>query len=200
MASEKGLRRETLTEICRASIIDSLQRTFTSPDVVTVFIFCQDETQKEQTALDLLQNILAQLVYRRRSLSHASSSLYQSESKLQGKASPKVYQNAIRAEVDRFSKVFFIIDGLDMLSDKDRFLTRLQKLPDQVQLLVTLREATEVGDVSYVTVLAPPKDLKAYVISRIEGDPSLTRLLKRKSNPGLLENAINMVAERSHGV
>ncbi|RDW69089.1 NACHT and Ankyrin domain protein [Aspergillus mulundensis] len=183
-----------------AAIIDSLQRTFTSPDVATVFIFCQDERQRELSTLDILQNILAQLVYRKRSLSYASSSLYHSESIMNGKASPKVYQNAIRAEVDRFSKVFFVIDGLDMLSDKERLLGRLQKLPDQVQHLVTLREVNHVSSASRLTVLAPNTDLQLYAISRIESDSSLGDLLKRKSTPQMYQDVVNMVAEKSHGV
>jgi hypothetical protein len=169
--------------------------------VATVFIFCQEEKGSEQTTLDLLQKILAQLVYRRRSPSYASSSLYHSEYTMQGKASPKVYQNAIRAEVDRFSKVFFIIDGLDMLSDKERFLARLQKLPDQVQLLVTLREVTQLGGATYVRVLAPPEDIHKYAVSRIQNDKHLTDLLlDGNSDSELYQSVISMVAEKCHGV
>jgi hypothetical protein len=119
---------------------------------------------------------------------------------MEGKASPKVYQNAIRAEIDRFSKVFFIIDGLDMLSDKERFLARLQKLPDQVQLLVTLREVIQEEDIPQLTILAPPSDLHLYAISRIESDASLSALLKRRSNLQMYQDVVNMVAEKSHGV
>jgi hypothetical protein len=120
---------------------------------------------------------------------------------MQGKASPKVYQNAIRAEVDRFSKVFFIIDGLDMLSDKERFLARLQKLPDQVQLLVTLREVTQLGDASYVRVLAPPDDIHQYAVSRIQNDQHLTNLLlDGNSDSELYQSVVSMVAEKCHGV
>jgi hypothetical protein len=120
---------------------------------------------------------------------------------MQGKASPKVYQNAIRAEVDRFSKVFFIIDGLDMLSDKERFLARLQKLPDQVQLLVTLREITQLGGASYVRVLAPPEDIHKYAVSRIQSDQHLTDLLlDGNSDSELYQSVISMVAEKCHGV
>jgi hypothetical protein len=120
---------------------------------------------------------------------------------MQGKASPKVYQNAIRAEVDRFSKVFFIIDGLDMLSDKERFLARLQKLPDQVQLHVTLREVTQLGGASYVRVLAPPEDIHKYAVSRIQNDQHLTDLLlDGNSDSELYQSVISMVAEKCHGV
>ncbi|PYI32322.1 hypothetical protein BP00DRAFT_160003 [Aspergillus indologenus CBS 114.80] len=143
-----------------STIIDSLQKTFTSTDVATVFIYCQEEKAKEQTSLEILRNILAQLVYRKRNLSYATSSLYHSESLAHGRASPKAYQNAIRAEVNRFSKVFFVIDGLDMVSDKERVLSRLQKLPDHAQLLVTVREVTQVGNASYISVLGASQDLQ----------------------------------------
>ena len=33
----------------RSAIIDSLQRTFTSADVATVFVFCQGETGKDKS-------------------------------------------------------------------------------------------------------------------------------------------------------
>jgi hypothetical protein len=87
-----------------------------------------------------------------------------------------------------------------MFSDKDRFLTRLQKLPEQVQLLVTLREVTQVGDASHITVHAPPDDLHLYAVSRIQQDSSLHALLTRSSSPRLYEEVIDTVVERSRGV
>ncbi|RMZ47393.1 NACHT and Ankyrin domain protein [Aspergillus flavus] len=179
-------------------IIDSLQKTFTTPDVATIFIFCQEE--KEQTSSDLLRDILAQLVYRKRSMSYATSSLYHAEAMSKGRASPKAYQNAIRAEVNRFSKVFFIVDGLDMFSDKERILSRLQKLPEHAQLLVTLREVSQVGNASYVSVLASPDDIQQYTHSRIQLDSGLVELFKDGIGPQLRQEVIHMVMEKSHGV
>ncbi|KAF7175891.1 hypothetical protein CNMCM7691_000423 [Aspergillus felis] len=183
-------------------IIDSLQRTFTSPDVATVFIFCQDEKEKEQTSLDLLQNILAQLVYRKRSLSYATSSLYYSESLMKGRASPKAYQNAIRAEVNRFSKVFFIVDGLDGFSDKERILTRLQKLPDQAQLLVTLREINQIdSDSGYMRVVPSPEDLQLYTLSRIQNDAGLKSLCNDEpAGVEMRQEVVRSVMEKSRDV
>ncbi|EAW11191.1 NACHT and Ankyrin domain protein [Aspergillus clavatus NRRL 1] len=185
-----------------SAIIDSLQRTFTSPDVATVYVFCQEEKEKEQTSMSILRNILAQLVYRKRSLSYATSSLYYSESLMKGRASPKAYQNAIRAEVNRFSKVFFVVDGLDMFSDKERILTRLQKLPDHTQLLVTLRERNQIdSDSGYVNVLASPEDLQLYTISRIQNDPGLKNFCNQgPSDAQLRWEVVRSVLEKSHGV
>jgi hypothetical protein len=184
----------------RSIIIDSLQRTFTTPDVATIFIFCEDEKEKEQTSIDLLRNILAQLVYRKRSLSYATSSLYYSESLSKGRASPKAYQNAIRAEINRFPKVFIIVDGLDMLSDKERILNRLQNLPGHAQLLVTLREVSQVGNASYVSVLASPDDIHRYTQSRIQLDHGLSEFFKDGLGPQLQQEVVRTVMEKSNGM
>ncbi|PYI05719.1 NACHT and ankyrin domain protein [Aspergillus sclerotiicarbonarius CBS 121057] len=183
-----------------SAIIDSLQRTFTSPDVATVFVVVQPEHAKDHNSTEILRSILAQLVYRKRSLSYATSSLYYSESLTKGRASPKEYHNAIRAEVNRFSKVLFIIDGLDVLSDKERILSRLQKLPEHAQLLVTLREVTQVGNASYVSVLGSSDDIQTYATSRIENDPGLRALFREAADPRLYEEAIYTIVEKCHGV
>lgn len=166
--------------------------------MATIFIFCQDD--KELSSIDILRNILAQLVYRKRSLSYATSSLYYSESLQKGRASPKAYQNAIRAEINRFSKVFLVVDGLDMFSDKERILTRLQKLPEQTQLLVTLREATQVGNASYVSVVTAPEDLHAYIMSRIQSDDGLRTLFDQEAEAHLKQQVVRTVMEKSFGV
>lgn len=189
---------------CSSAIIDFLQKTFTSPDVATVFVFCQEEGGKDRTSIDLLKNILAQLVYRKRSLSYATSALYYSESLKAGSASPKAYQNAIRAEVNRFSKVLFVIDGLDMFSDKERILGRLQKLPQQAQLLFTLREMTgakPLDSSGYVSVLAPAEDIGIYTLTRARTDPSLQSIIGVETPDIELEDAIiHAVVDKSHGM
>ncbi|KAJ5610667.1 hypothetical protein N7510_007386 [Penicillium lagena] len=185
-------------------IIDYIQRTFTSPDVATVFVFCQEESGKDRTSTDLLKNILAQLVYRKREFSHATSSLYHSESITKSCASPKAYHNAIRAEINRFSKVLLVIDGLDMFSDKERVLGRLQKLPQQTQLLVTLREMSGVKPLDnsrFVSVLAPPEDIGIYVLSRTQTDKGFKSILGEESTDEELEDVIvNTVIDKSHGI
>ncbi|KAJ5980250.1 hypothetical protein N7481_007548, partial [Penicillium waksmanii] len=187
-----------------SAIIDFLQKSFTSPDVATVFVFCQEGGGKERTSIELLKSILAQLVYRKRSLSYATSALYLSESLKKGSASSKAYQNAIRAEVNRFSKVLFVIDGLDMFSDKERILGRLQKLPQQAQLLVTLREmsgAKPVDNSGYVSVFAPPDDIGIYTLTRARTDPSIRNVLGGDSTDIQLEDdIIHSVVDKSHGI
>lgn len=189
----------------RSAVIDSLQKTFTSPDVATIFIFCQDEKETEQTPTDLLRDILAQLVYRKRSLAYATAALYQSESLLKGRASPKAYQNAIRAEINRFSKVFFVIDGLDMFSDKERILNRFLRLPEHAQFLVTLCEVensnNNMDNAGVLNTLASPDDIQLYALTRICSDPGLNELLFPGSRESLLgAQIVHSVVEKSHGM
>ncbi|GFG22243.1 isoform 4 of ankyrin-2 [Aspergillus udagawae] len=185
-----------------ASITDSLQRTFTTPDVAVVFLFCQVENgDEESSSISLLANILAQLVYRKRSASYCTASLYQSEEFAKGRASAKAYQNAIRAEVDRFSKIFVIVDGLDTSPEKDRILNRLQKLPEHTQLLITLRETRHAQKDDSILAMAHSKDLENYISTRLNQDAGLVSLLKQYSTQEELKQAIvGQVVEKSHGL
>lgn len=169
-----------------------------------MFVFCQTEGAKEGTSIDLLRNILAQLVFRKRSLSYATAALYRSEALRKGSASPKAYQNAIRAEINRFSKVFLIMDGLDMFSDRERILGRMQKLPQQAQLLVTLREMSgskPLENSAYVSMFAPPEDIGIYTLTRARMDPSIRKIIGEENPDLTLEDAvINSVVDKSHGM
>lgn len=167
-------------------------------------MFCQEQNGSENTSIDLLKSILAQLVHRKRSLSSATSALYYSESLKKGSASTKAYQNAIRAEVNRFSKVMLVIDGLDMFADKERILGRLQKLPQQTQLLVTVREMSGIKPLDnsgYVSIFASPEDIGIYTLSRTRTDDSLWNMLGKDCPDLKLEDKIiHAVVEKSHGV
>ncbi|CAG8222257.1 unnamed protein product [Penicillium nalgiovense] len=182
-----------------STIIDSLRNTFTSADVAIVFIFGHDEADEDPSSVGFLDKILAQLVYRKRAPCHATAALYKSKSFAEGKVSAKAYQDAIRAEVNRFSRVMFVIDGIDMHVEKERILNRLQKLPDHAQLLVTTREAKYTSKDGHISVLATHGDLESYACSRIEQDEELSALVKQYA-PELKFAIIRQVALKSHGL
>jgi predicted transcriptional regulator len=166
--------------------------------VAVVFIFGQDEMEEGST-LGFLDKILAQLVHRKRTPSQATVSLYKSESFQNGRASAKAFQDAIRAEVNRFSRVFFVIDGIETPSEKERILNRLQKLPDHAQLLVMMREAKYDSKDEHLSVLAARDDLEAYITNRINEDVGLRSLLKEY--PSELKTAVvQQVSKKCHGL
>lgn len=181
-------------------MIDHLQRTFTSPDVAIVFLFCHREKDGEHGCPALLQSVLAQLIYRRRALSHSTVSLYDFETESGAKASSKAYQNAIRAEVNHFSKVFLVIDGLDTISDRDRFLNRMQKLPEHTQLLITLRESPDTEKINYINVSSPENDIREYVVSRLQKDAKLSQLaIIDEGDKEMQDDVVRYVVEKSRG-
>lgn len=88
-----------------------------------------------------------------------------------------------------------------MFYDKERILSRLQKLPAQAQMLVTLREATYTNGSSYLNVLAPPEDIQLYALSRILLDPAFRCLFEQSpEESNLEEEVIRSVVEQSHGL
>lgn len=87
-----------------------------------------------------------------------------------------------------------------MTYDKERILSRLQKLPAQSQLLVTLREATYVNGDSYLSVLAPPEDIQLYVLSRILLEPAFRCLSESPEDSNLEEEVIRSVVGQSRGL
>lgn len=94
-----------------------------------------------------------------------------------------------------------MVDGLDMFSEKERILGRLQKLPQQAQLLVTLREmsgAKPVERSGYVSVLTPPDDIGVYTLARTRGDHGLRCVLGEPSK--LEDQIIQAVVDKSHGM
>lgn len=188
-----------LTSTPRSAIIDNLQRTFNSPDVAVVFIFGQDEAEDGSASIGFLDKILAQLVYRKRTPSHATTALYKSTSFQSGGASAKAFQDAIRAEVNQFSRVFLVIDGIDSQSEKERILNRLQKLPEHAQLLVTMREARYASKDEHISFLASEKDLGTYVSARIDQDESLGSLLDQYPSE-LRAAVVKQVVQKSHGL
>jgi hypothetical protein len=187
--------------VIRSAVIDHLQRTFTSPDVAIVFIFSHREKDGDPGCPMLLQSVLGQLIYRRRALSHATQALHDFESVSTMKASSKTYQNAIRAEINHFSKVFLVIDGLDTMSDRDRFLNRMQKLPEHAQLFVTLRRSRDTDALNQINISIPENNIKDYVITRLRKDAKLSRLgLEHESDREMHDDIVRYVAEKSHGM
>lgn len=91
-----------------------------------------------------------------------------------------------------------------MFADKERLLGRLQKLPQQAQLLVTLREmsgAKPLNNSGYVSVFAPADDIGIYTLTRARMDPVFRKVLGEDSPDIPLEDAIiHSVVDKSHGL
>ncbi|THC95669.1 hypothetical protein EYZ11_004836 [Aspergillus tanneri] len=194
------LEKHSWRELRCSTVIENLQNTFTLPGVAVVFLFCEDEKEDDQASpLNMLSSVLGQLVCRRGCASYVTASLYQSEALAQQKVSAKDYQNAIRAEVNHFSKVLFVIDGLDLFPGKDRILNRFQKLPEHSQFLITLREKPDKDE--SISVMASRKDLETYIDARISQESCLNSLLKQYAPEYQLKEAIiQQVIEKSHRV
>ncbi|KAF7625823.1 NACHT and ankyrin domain protein [Aspergillus flavus] len=184
-----------------SAIIENLRNTFITPDVAVVFFFCQDERDEEASSLSMLSNILAQLVYRKGFATHTTAALYRSEAFIEGRASAKSFHNAIKTEINHFSKVYLIVDGLDLLPEKDRVITRLQKLPEHAHLLFTLRDQRCADKNDSIPVIASRRDLTAYINSKIDQEPELLSLLQQYPPEYMIREAVTQqVVDKSYGL
>ncbi|EPS30499.1 hypothetical protein PDE_05450 [Penicillium oxalicum 114-2] len=181
-----------------STVIENLQNVFTSAEVAVVYFFGQDGIDETST-VDFLETILAQLVSRKGHPSHTTTTLFKTESFQNSRASAKGLQDAIRAEANRFSRVFFVIDDIERLSEADRNLNRLQKLPDHCQLLVTTREAKIDTNDPCISVHATREDLESYVTERLERDQGLRQVLKEYP-PDLRIAIVQQVVKKAHGL
>lgn len=148
-----------MSSLFSATVVDSLQKTFTTSETAVIFLFCHKDREKDPSSINFLENILAQLIYRKRQLSYSTNSLFQLESLMNTKAFSKSYQNAIHAEINRYSKVLFVVDGLDTIAEKERILNRLMKLPDHVRFLITLREVKKTEEAEIIQAKARSHDI-----------------------------------------
>jgi hypothetical protein len=191
-----------MSSLFRATVIDSLQKTFTASETAVVFLFCHKDREKDPSSINFLENILAQLIYRKRQFSYSTNSLFQLESSMNTKASSKSYQNAIHAEINRYSRVFFIVDGLDTIAEKERILNRLMKFPDHVRFLITLREVKKTEEAEIIQATARPHDIEQYVQIRIRQDAALARLAEEDSTSPykFRDHIVHSVVEKSHGM
>lgn len=123
-------------------------------------------------------------------------------SKTKDRPDQSFIQDLVQAEIRQYKGVFIVIDALDECSDENNtrgfLLDALQKLPVNVQLLLTSRRSINIlqhfPDCKNLAVSAHNEDVKHYVKSRL---PHLDDFVKR--DPILQEDIINGIAETADG-
>lgn len=94
-----------------------------------------------------------------------------------------------------------VIDGLDTISDRDRFLNRMQKLPEHAQLFITLRESPDTDRINQIIISTPEKDIRDYVVNRLHKDTKLSQLDVGGEHGQVMQNdVVRYVTEKSHGM
>ncbi|KAJ7574518.1 hypothetical protein C8J56DRAFT_802812, partial [Mycena floridula] len=197
--------------ILASVIIDHLQRSVATPEDVVIYIYCEYNRKAEQTSMQLLGSILKQLVERRPAISQHLLSLYKIHSSRKTMPTFPELMDALRTELQSYTRAYLIVDALDECSDeaRDFFLSTgspagLRSLTDNLQLLMTSRNmpsithALKVQGESTLHIEAHVEDLQIYIRRCLVGVRRLNRLVK--DDKSLEDKIIEVVISKAAGM
>lgn len=109
--------------------------------IAVAWVYCDSKETKAQRAASLLRSLLRQLIQLRAELSESSGDLYKNYT--DGHGYPQVNEvfRHLQSEIERFSRVYVVIDGLEECRE-DRNKIRdelLLPLRSRVNLMITAR-------------------------------------------------------------
>ena len=164
-------------------VIDYLQRQTSSEGPNTVLcLFCNFNTQANQTACKFMGALLKQLAQANRALPKAIKDIYDKRENVHPPGF-KALANAFRTELEKHPKTFIVIDALDEVSEsadiRTMLLEELRLCP--VNLLVTSRHDLTIRrqffEAQYYEIHATDEDIRSYVSGRMKREHRLSRLI-----------------------
>ena len=166
-----------------AIMTDHIERTFIHDESAAVAcVYCNYKDKLVQTPANLLANVWMQIRGKGR-LAPEMEELYASAATKGSSARPRLDDiiKILKAEVDRYAKVYVVIDALDECEPayRIRLLTELKALQPKVKLMVTSRFfdafGADMGIDTDVEIRATDDDIKRFVQERVSTTPRLGR-------------------------
>jgi hypothetical protein len=167
------------------------------------YLYCNYKAQN-QTAVNFIGSLLQQLIQRLPAIPSDIISIYKQHVRQQTRLSLAEYSRLLQSQVQRFSKVYVIIDALDEyprgygISD---FLPEIRKLPN-THLLVTSRSVADIqrefAEESCLEIRACDTDVKDYIEARIAGEPQMVRHIK--ADPSLRTAILDTIIQKANGM
>jgi hypothetical protein len=169
-------------------------------DVKVAYLYC-NQTAADQTAVNLIASLLQQLAQSEAKVSDGINALYEEHKRKRTRPSLADFTLLLQNEVQRFSRVFIVIDALDECMDgntRDSLLSVITKLRPYVHLLITARpHIRPAGDASILEIRSNRLDIDMYIHSRLQEQHRLKRYIAK--DPELGNKIIASVAELSEG-
>lgn len=153
--------------------IDYLTNSVQNKDIGIAYIFCNYQSRLEQTPVNLLASLLKQLLQSQSSLSNDVKNLSERHINKGSRPTLDEVSSALHLEIDRYSRVYILVDALDECTDDDdargRLLSRLHELQAKmaVNLMVTSRMIhkiqQEFESAPQLEIRASDEDVKIYL-------------------------------------
>lgn len=189
----------------RSVIVDYLKQWTQQDSVAIGYVYCIYNAV-DQTATNLIASLFQQVVQQQSVLSGDVTSLYDHHNEERTRPSLPEYIRLLQAHIQRFSRIFIVVDALDECSEddgvRDLFLAQLRYLLPNIRLLVTSREITSLGrafdDATRLEIRANEDDLRTYIQVQIEEQALLRSHIK--DDPSLKDTIINTIIEKANGM
>lgn len=187
-----------------ATVVDDLQRRFAKSESVGVAcMYCDYKDQVAQTTRNLLASLWLQLAVSNQDLSYEVEDLYNKYESQGPRSQPSLDEisRILRTEVERYEKVYFIMDALDECSAENRttLLRQISVLPPTVSLMVTSRFLNSVPrqfqGAMELEIEADVEDIKRYVKERMKSVERLSNWVIK--NPSLEEDIVATVTKNA---
>ena len=168
-----------------------------------IYAYCYYKERSQQSLPNILGGLLKQLLSLRNTISADVKALYKVCQDQRRNRTLDEISSLFRAELQRYSKVFIIVDALDEFSedqkDCDSMLAELEKLREHSNMMLTSRFVAPYIDAfcgaSRVTIAAKDGDVRKFLESQIATLPRFV-----KANLELQELIIQTITEAVEGM
>lgn len=199
------LQQKLTTAYFRSVIVDYLKQSTREGGVGIGYVYCIYNAV-DQTATNLMASLFQQLVRQQSGLSEDVTSLYSQHSRDGTRPSLLEYTKLLQAHIQRFSRVFIVVDALDECSENDDvrhlFLDQLRYLSPNISLLVTSRHIPSLDraleDATTLEIRANDEDLRTYLQARIEDQALMSSHCKE--DPSLKDAVISNIIDKANGM
>ena len=166
-----------------AIMTEHIEQTFIHDKTAAVaYVYCNYKDKLVQTPANLLANVWMQ-IRRKGRLAPEMEELYASAVTKGSLSRPRLedISKVLKVEVDRYAKVYVVIDALDECEPayRLRLLTELKAFQPKVKLMVTSRFfdafGADMGIDTDVEIRASDDDIKRFVQERVSTTPRLGR-------------------------
>jgi len=177
--------------------------------VAAVYIYCNYNEQRQQTASDLLGSVLRQisskLLLSSPALPNEIVTFHNTHAATETRPALHEYTYTLRKVAKLFSRIFITIDALDECAESYELLITLRGLlsdTGNISFLATSRHMKNIDDLfenaPQLEISAKETDVRKYLDGQIKRKPRLMGHIRK--NPSLAGEIIETIAQKAEGM
>ena len=184
-------------------MVDSLRTRFKGDEGVGVAcVYCNFKERNVQTPSNIIAALWRQLAVNRDSLADEVQDLYNSCSASGIRPNLSEISKILRAEVDRYNKIYILVDALDEYQQDWSLVSLIHELravSSRANLLITSRFDENIESMldgaQIMEISADAEDVRTYVAGRVSRSPRLSRHAQK--DPLLVDTIASAIIENA---